>query len=183
MQDLDFKVDGSLSIVVRDENGLIKEERFVPNIVVNSGKEHIIKRMKSGGTDANPMTYMGLGGGTSPAHAEDPTLQAEFYADENGEKVGNYERVNMNGEDDIVYATNIDVRDAFVSEVKKSVSSGLKFKAEFIPENPNVDNVAITEAGIFDAETGGSMLCRTVFPVVTKMAADTITITWTISIQ
>lgn len=29
---------------------------------------------------------------------------------------------------------------------------------------------AITEAGIFNASTGGTMLCRTVFPVVTKLS-------------
>jgi hypothetical protein len=42
---------------------------------------------------------------------------------------------------------------------------------------------AITEAGIFDASTGGDMLARTVFSVVNKGAADSITITWTITIS
>lgn len=41
---------------------------------------------------------------------------------------------------------------------------------------------ALTEAGIFNDSTTGSMLCRTVFPVINKQAADTITITWVISI-
>ena len=43
---------------------------------------------------------------------------------------------------------------------------------------------AITEAGIFNGFPGvGSMLCRTVFPVVTKGAADVIVITWVVSIS
>lgn len=42
---------------------------------------------------------------------------------------------------------------------------------------------AITEAGIFNASSGGTMLCRTVFPVVNKGADDTMSITWTITIQ
>jgi len=42
---------------------------------------------------------------------------------------------------------------------------------------------AVTEAGIFNASTGGSMLCRTVFPVVNKQADDVLTITWTITIS
>ena len=42
---------------------------------------------------------------------------------------------------------------------------------------------AITEAGIFDAGSGGDMLARTVFSVVNKGAADSITITWTITIS
>jgi len=42
---------------------------------------------------------------------------------------------------------------------------------------------AITEAGIFDAATGGDMLARTVFAVVNKGASDSMTITWTVTIS
>lgn len=41
---------------------------------------------------------------------------------------------------------------------------------------------ALTEAGIFNASSSGTMLCRTVFPVVNKAAGDTIAVTWVISI-
>ncbi len=41
---------------------------------------------------------------------------------------------------------------------------------------------ALTEAGIFNAASTGTMLCRTVFPVVNKAAGDSIAITWVISI-
>lgn len=41
---------------------------------------------------------------------------------------------------------------------------------------------ALEEAGIFNAGASGTMLCRTVFPVINKQAADSITITWVISI-
>jgi hypothetical protein len=42
---------------------------------------------------------------------------------------------------------------------------------------------AITEAGIFDAASTGDMLARTVFSVVNKGAADSMTITWTITVS
>ncbi len=42
---------------------------------------------------------------------------------------------------------------------------------------------AITEAGIFNASSGGTMLCRTVFPVINKGAADTLGITWTVTVN
>lgn len=42
---------------------------------------------------------------------------------------------------------------------------------------------ALTEAGIFNASTSGTMLCRTVFAVINKGALDTMTITWTITIS
>ena len=42
---------------------------------------------------------------------------------------------------------------------------------------------AVTEAGIFNAATGGDMLCRTVFSVVNKAADDTMSVTWTITLS
>ena len=42
---------------------------------------------------------------------------------------------------------------------------------------------AITEAGIFNASSGGTMLCRTVFDVVNKGASDAMTITWTVTVS
>lgn len=43
---------------------------------------------------------------------------------------------------------------------------------------------ALTEAGIFNNAniSAGTMLCRTVFPVINKQAADSIAISWVISI-
>lgn len=47
-----------------------------------------------------------------------------------------------------------------------------------------VSTGAVTEAGIFNNATSGAgtMLCRTVFPVVNKQAGDSISITWTITL-
>lgn len=42
---------------------------------------------------------------------------------------------------------------------------------------------AVTEAGIFNASTGGTMLCRTVFSVVNKAADDTLSVTWSIQLS
>jgi hypothetical protein len=42
---------------------------------------------------------------------------------------------------------------------------------------------AIAEAGLFNASSGGTMLCRTVFSVVNKNASDAMTVTWTVTIS
>ena len=42
---------------------------------------------------------------------------------------------------------------------------------------------AITEAGIFNAASSGTMLCRTTFPVVNKAAGDSIAITWVVTVS
>jgi hypothetical protein len=40
---------------------------------------------------------------------------------------------------------------------------------------------ALQEAGMFNASSGGTMLCRTTFAVVNKGASDAMTITWTVT--
>jgi len=42
---------------------------------------------------------------------------------------------------------------------------------------------AVTEAGLFNASSSGTMLCRTVFSVINKGAADTLGITWTVTVN
>lgn len=49
--------------------------------------------------------------------------------------------------------------------------------------NTGIATGAITEAGIFNASSGGTMICRTVFPVVNKGITDVMIITWTITIS
>jgi hypothetical protein len=41
---------------------------------------------------------------------------------------------------------------------------------------------AVTEAGIFNASSAGTLLCRVVFAVVNKGANDTMAITWTVTV-
>lgn len=47
---------------------------------------------------------------------------------------------------------------------------------------PGVGTGNIVEAGIFNSDTGGIMLCRTTFPVIIKDPSTTISITWNISV-
>jgi len=42
---------------------------------------------------------------------------------------------------------------------------------------------ALTEAGIFNNSVGGTMLARVVYSVINKGAADSLTITWTVTIS
>jgi len=42
---------------------------------------------------------------------------------------------------------------------------------------------AITEAGLFNAASAGTMLARTVFDVINKSANDSLSITWTVTLS
>lgn len=42
---------------------------------------------------------------------------------------------------------------------------------------------AVTEAGILNASSAGTLLCRTVFSVINKGASDAMSVTWTVTIS
>lgn len=42
---------------------------------------------------------------------------------------------------------------------------------------------AVVEAGIFNASTGGTLLCRTTFPVINKADTDSLAVTWIVTVS
>lgn len=42
---------------------------------------------------------------------------------------------------------------------------------------------AVVEAGIFNASTSGTLLCRTTFPVINKQAGDSLVVTWVVTVS
>lgn len=73
-------------------------------------------------------------------------------------------------------------RVSLTSSTNAANSNQVIYVATFGAGIPNAANTAVVEAGLFNAATGGTMLARTVFPVVNKASADSITITWTVTI-
>lgn len=70
------------------------------------------------------------------------------------------------------------------SVVRVALASGTSAGAvaTYVASYPaGVGTGAITEAGIFNDPAVGTMLCRTVFAVINKGAADTMSITWTVT--
>jgi hypothetical protein len=66
-----------------------------------------------------------------------------------------------------------------VALTSTSVAGGTVTYAATFPAGTGTG--ALTEAGILNANSGGTMLCRTVFSVVNKQAADAMTISWSVS--
>lgn len=141
-----LKMTGDLKIVLTDENGQIKHEQEIKNLVVTTGKNFIASRMKD--ATATAMSHMAIGTGTTAAAVGDTTL---------GTEVG---RVALTST--TVTTNNV----AYVATFPAGTGTG-----------------AITEAGILNAASAGTLLCRTVFSVINKGAADTLGITWTVSVN
>lgn len=141
-----LKMVGTLSVVLRDSNGNLKDERKVYNIVVNTGLAFIASRMKD--ATATAMSHMAVGSVNTAAAAGDTALGGELG------------RVALTST--TVTSNSI----AYVGDFGAGTGTG-----------------AVVEAGIFNAASGGDMLCHTVFDVVNKAADDTLQITWTITIN
>jgi hypothetical protein len=141
-----IKMTGDLKIVLKDENGQIKHEQEVKNLVVTVGKNFIASRMKDTTDDA--MSHMAIGSGTTAANVADTALESSLG------------RVSLTS----TTVTNNNV--AYVATFPAGTGTG-----------------AVTEAGLFNDGTAGDMLCRTVFSVINKGAADTLGITWTVTVN
>jgi hypothetical protein len=72
----EIKATGRLSVVLKDTDGNIKEERDINNLVVTSGLGYIASRMKD--ATATAMSHMAIGTGTTAAAAGDTTLGTEL---------------------------------------------------------------------------------------------------------
>lgn len=151
-----IEVGGALAIVVTDKNGNIKQDLYVPNLIVTSGKNFIASRMLGVGT---AMSHMGIG--------TDPTAEV----------IGN---TNLTTE---VTGGGYARQSANATVGAGANANQVQYSTTFAAQMPTTASVILREAGIFNAATAGTMLCRTTFPAVTKQAADAITITWTITIS
>lgn len=142
----EIKAKGTLSVVLKDADGNLKDERIINNLVVDTGLDFIASRMKD--DTATAMGYMAIGTSTTAPASGDTTLGTELD------------------------------RNALSSTIVTGNS------IEYVASWGAGDGTgAVTEAGIFDAASGGSMLARTVFSVVNKDVNDTLGITWTITLS
>lgn len=143
---------GSLSVVLLDEHGKIKDERFIPNLVVTVGLAHIIDRLKQ--ATATVMSHMALGSGVTAAAAANTALQTELGA------------VALDSTS--ISTTNV-ANDSltYIATFGVGVATGAVTEA-------GIRN----SAGVGT----GTLLCRTTFAVVNKGANDTIVITWKVTL-
>lgn len=147
MRKTDFlTAKGTLGIVLTDQNGNLKQELNVTNLVVDTGLAYIASRMKD--ATATAMTHMAIGSGTNDPAAGDTALQTQL------------------GRVALTSTTVTSNSVAYIASFAAGTGTG-----------------AVTEAGIFNASSAGTMLCRTEFAVINKAAGDSMTITWTVTVE
>jgi len=136
---------GNVKIKVLDQDGKVKEERDLKNLVVSTGLNYICSRMKD--ATATAMSHMAIGTGTTAAAAGDTALGSQL---------------------DIQSLTSTTVSTNTIQYVA-SFGTGL--------------TGAVTESGIFNAASSGTMLCRVVFSAVNLSSTDTLQVTWTLTLS
>ena len=139
---------GELRLVLKNEEGEVKEDITVPNIITTVGKAHIAVRMA--GTAQGVMSHMEDGTGTT-----DPV-------------VGNTTLESAVGSSRTALASWTASSNTIVATCTFAAGTGTG---------------ALTEAGLFNASSSGTMLARTEFSVINKAAADSLTVSWTITIS
>jgi hypothetical protein len=142
-----LEMRGSLLIELRDENGNIKDERLLENLVVSAGKTFIASRMV--GVSAAVMSHMAVGTNNTAPAAGDTTLAAEVAASRTA----------------LGSATSSGAVATYTCTFGAGVGTG-----------------ALVEAGIFNASSAGTMLCRTTFSTINKASGDSLTVTWTVTV-
>lgn len=157
----DIKATGEVTIEKLD--GITGEvtTTVVKNLIVTLGKQYIAGRLLQ--TPQAAMTSMAIGTGVTAAVIGNTQLEAEVLA--------------------TAYASGT-VRPTLDGAYNPARTLAvLTYKCTFGPATA-VSSNAITEAGIFDSTTrgAGTMMARTLFGAVTKTNADTVTLSWAVTI-
>lgn len=153
-----LQITGDVHITVsNDSTEEIKEYNY-KNLVTTVGKSWVASRMQ-GTTDA-VMSHMEIGTGTTAAAVGDTTIETA--------------------------TTPSAARAALTQAGGVASTNTITFNCTFPADTPDVTapaTAAITEAGVFNSSSGGTMAVRTVFPVINKGESDTMTVSWVITVS
>jgi hypothetical protein len=125
-------------------------QKRVRNLVTTAGKALIAGRINGSGAPA-AATYIAVGTGTTAAAAGDTALQTETATSGLSRTAGTVSLVTTSTTNDTAQITNT-----------FSVTG----------------TVAVTESGVLNASSAGTLLCHQVFTAINVVSGDSLTITW-----
>lgn len=132
--------------------GFWSTQMSVSNLITNAGRALISGLINGSGTPA-AATYIAVGTGTNAANASDTTLQTETSG------------------------SGLTRAAATVSLVTTTVTNDT---AQMLKSFTVTGTVAVTESGVLNASSVGTLLCRQVFSAINVVNGDTLQITWKI---
>lgn len=145
-----IKLRGDVRFQLYDALGNLKEDREDHNLVVTAGLGHVTSRLI--GTASAVMGWMEVGTDATAAATAQTTLIAAVGAS----------RTALTGAAGTQTTTTL-------------TNDTVQFLCTF---GAGTGTGALVEAGVFNASSAGTMMCRTVFSVINKGAGDSLTVTW-----
>ena len=145
---------GLFSLVRRDVLGKIREVRISKNGVPNVGFAAIASRINGSGAEA-AATYLAVGTGTNAFNASDTTLQTELAS-------SGLSRVN--------------------ATASRTTTTQTNDSATLVTTFTVTGTQNVTEAGVLNAASGGSLFARSVFSAVNVNNGDTLQLTYKIKV-
>lgn len=151
-----FKLSGKVSYKLFDKFGNLKEERNdIPNLIVNAGKAQVAGLILAD-VAGTAFDYIAIGTGTNAAAATDTTLQTEITTGGGARAAGTGTRVTTSVTNDT---------------------------AQLVVTFNFTSSFAVTESGILNASSSGTMLCRQVFSAINVANGDSLQITWKVQVS
>lgn len=126
------------------------DSREISNLITSAGKAGAASRNNGAGGEA-AFTYIALGTGTNAANVSDTTLQTESAT------------------------SGLSRANATASRVTTSVTNDT---AQLVNTFTVTGTVAVTESGVLNAGSSGTLLCRQVFTAINVVNGDSLQITW-----
>lgn len=133
-------IKGRWKVVLKDENGEVKDERNGENVITTNGLEYLASYLHSANTAGSwTMQYVGIGTDATAETNSDTALGTELSR----------------------HTGTVTYTSGGIYEVVATFAAGS-------------GTGAIVEYGLFDANTGGTMLNRSTESVINKGASDTL---------
>ena len=158
--DESLKITGNLEIIKRDSEGNIVDTRSIPNLIVNSGKNEITKRIVgvTGSPFGGAFGRMAIGSNSAPTILATTTL-------------GPTEVQSISPLQNVIASNTITYTAVFVGKDGTAEEDGKTH--------------SITEAAILNSPTAnaGTMLCRTTFSTISKEPTSSLTVNWNITVS
>lgn len=148
-------IGGHFDIVVRGKDGKIKDTRKARNLVTTTGKAGVAARVNDVGTPA-AYTYIAVGTGTTAADVTDTTLEAEI----------------------------VDSGLARASATPSVTTTDTMNDTAVLTHTFSVTgSKAVTEAGVLNAASVGTLLARSVFAAVNVISGDSLQVVYSIDVD
>lgn len=153
-------INKSWSFLVQPFLGNWQYVKHHANLIVNAGIAGMASRTNGSG-GAAAFTSIGQGTGVTAANATDTTLQTG---------------VNASGTGD----GGVHVLPTASVTASLTTTTITNDTAQLVGTVSELATIAITESGVFNADSAGTMLCRQVFTAVNVVSGDTLQFTWKI---